>query len=131
MARKIYYKVVCKNTLKSFDGSMQYAKDRWVVPKLAGSKLAVFASLNAAKQYVRHDSESIYECYVKAPINPYQYRAVVYSGYYNDIQKYWEIVAKAQKAKKNISKALKQAGFYREWPSDTVLCNSVMLLKSV
>lgn len=131
MARKIYYKVLSRHALTSCTTHLKYTVKQWTEPTILGSKLAVFASLNAAKQYVCPSSEDVYECHVKAPIKSYQYRAALYSSYSNDIEKYWQIVANAQKAKKNISKALKQAGFFREWPPYTILCNSVMLLKLV
>ncbi len=126
MARKIYYKVLDRRALTSCTTHLKYTEKQWTTPTISGSKLAVFATLQDAKEFT-HSNTIIYKCYVKNPIKPYKYR----SGLSNSYHIYWDVVAAARKRKKNITAALDKAGYYYAWPNNTILCNAVMLLKPI
>lgn len=131
MIKKFYYKVVNSDNVSIAahpDTCIEYILNEWVSPKLTGSKLLVFETLEHAKSYANIIIDRIYRCIVTNPTKPKFNRGSIWST--NTL--YWEIINKARKHKKNIQTALNNNSLRTyEWPSGTVLCNKVKLIELI
>ena len=109
-----------------YEFCLKYTPNRWRLPAVANSKLAVFGSLKAAKDFAcLRGQPQIWECEVRNPTPPACPRLVFNDDLANeDMKRYWQLLKQNRESARTLFET-------RSWPEDTYLVDAIKLTKKV
>jgi len=118
--------------------SIKYILNEWIMPKLEGSKLFVFSTKKAVKNFISFKDKSYFRCYVCNVRQPQKIKRIVVTD--KDIEPFWQLFNSMSKAslKKisdesvdivkisdNVEILVKMA------PVGSIACSAIKLLREV